>query len=222
MKFKIKLKKIKPIEQIEGYWKNEDYINLLELFDFSDANAVAENELFDMLSMAIADFEPEEAAEIVLGYKLKNLLKEGQIKNLSNEMLEDKVAEEYPDISFHYPLFNINQLLFKVYNGKFPKTLASVIDLELTFEGKISITKEIILRALSDLLSAKSLLKRLFNDQLDSEKEFGDASSIIWKLKQTGENTYQIISSDYWLNDDDFEKDEFSGVLKDEEINHFK
>jgi len=200
MNFTIKLSKIKTIEKIEGYWKNEDYVNLLEMFDFSDAKSIPESELFEMLSLAISDFEPDEAAEIVLTYKLKGVLKEGQIKNLSHEMLEDKVAEEYPDISLHYPLYNINQLLYKAYNGKFPRTLASVLDIELSFSGKLDITKEIVLRAISDLLSEKSLLKRLFNEQLDSEKELKDAEGIIWELKPMGENSYQIISSDYWLN----------------------
>ncbi len=222
MKFTIKLKKIKTIEKIEGYWKKEDYINLLELFDYPDAKSVPESDLFEMLSMAISDFEPDEAAEIVLTYKLKGILKEGQIKNLSHEMLEDKIAEEYPDISLHYPLFNINQLLYEAYNGKFPKTLASVIDFELSFASNLKITKEIVLRTLSDLLSEKSLLKRLFDEQLDSEKELNDAESIIWELKPIDENNYQLISSDYWLNKEDFEKEAHSGELKDEEISHGK
>jgi hypothetical protein len=222
MNFTIKLSKIKTIEKIEGYWKNEDYVNLLEMFDFSDAKSIPESELFEMLSLAISDFEPDEAAEIVLTYKLKGVLKEGQIKNLSHEMLEDKVAEEYPDISLHYPLYNINQLLYKAYNGKFPRTLASVLDIELSFSGKLDITKEIVLRAISDLLSEKSLLKRLFNEQLDSEKELKDAEGIIWELKPMGENSYQIISSDYWLNKEDFQLKECSGELRDEEITHGK
>ena len=222
MNFTIKLIKIKTIEKIEGYWKNTDYINLLELFDFPDATSIPDAELFDMLSMAISDFEPDEAAEIVLKYKLNSVLKEGQIKNLSHEMLVDKVAEEYPNISLHYPLFNINQLLYKAYNGKFPKTLATVLDIELSFAKNVNITKEIVLRTISDLLSEKSLLKRLFNEQLDSEKELNDAESIIWDLKPMGENKYQIISSDYWLNNEDFKLEEYSGELRDEEITHIK
>jgi hypothetical protein len=222
MDFTIRLKKIRTIEKIEGFWKKEDYINLLELFDYSDTQSLHETELLDMLSMAISDFEPEDASEILLTYKLKSVLKEGQIKNLSHEMLEDKVAEEYPNILLHYPLFNINQLLYEAYNGKFPKTLASVLDIELNFAQKVNITKEIVLRTLSDLLSEKSLLKRLFNEQLDSENELKDVEGIIWELKTTGENTYQLISSDYWLNKEDFEKDEFSGELKEEEITHVK
>ena len=221
MNFTIIIRKIRSIEKIDGSWTSEDYINLLELFDYPDAANVPETELFDMLSMAISDYEPDEAAEVILKYKLCNTLNDGQIKNLSHEMLEDKVSEEYPDISLHYQLFNINQLLHEAYNGKFPRTLASVIDFELFFKNKIEITKEVVLRTMSDLLSEKSLLKRLFNTQLDSEKELKDAESIIWELKPIGENNYQLITSDYWLNHEDFEKEEFSGVLREDEINHF-
>lgn len=222
MKFTIRLKKIKSIEKIEGYWKKEDYINLLEMFGYPDASSVPEKELLEMLSMAVSDYEPNEAAEIVLNYKLNGVLREGQIKNLSHEMLEDRVSEEYSDISLHYPLFNINQFLYEAYNGKFPKTLATVIDFELSFKAVIEITKEIVLRTLSDMLSDKCLLKRLFNEQLDSENELKDAKSIIWELKPTGENLYQLITSDYWINEDDLAMDEFSGELGEEEVNHNK
>ncbi|MBT8324096.1 MAG: hypothetical protein HKN99_07805 [Winogradskyella sp.] len=222
MNFKIKLHHIRSVDKIESYWTKEDYIKLLELFDYTDAQNLPESELIEMLFMAITDFEPEEASEILLNYKLKDVLKEGQIKSLSHEMLTDKVAEEYPNIALHYPLFNINQLLYAAYNGKFPKTLASIIDIELHTDQEITVTKEIILRTISDLLSEKSLLKRLFNDQLDAETELKDAESIIWELTTTGDHTYQLISSDYWLNKEDFEIDEFKGILKEEEISHHK
>ncbi len=220
MKFQIKLKKIKSISRIEGYWTKEDYINLLELFEFPDAKSIAENELFEMLSLAISDYEPAEAAAIVLDYKLSEQLKPGQIKNLAHEMLQDKVAEEYPDISLHYPLFNVNQLLHDAYNGKFPRTIASQIDIELFFKDKVVINKEVVLRCISDLLSDRSLLKRLFDENLDSDQELSDAKSIIWELRPNGEHLYQIISSDYWMSNEDFEKDEYSGVLGVDEINH--
>jgi hypothetical protein len=222
MNFTIKLLGIKSISKIENVWNSTDYISLLELFDFGDASSLKEEELFEMLSIAVSDFEPEDAAEIVLTYKLANRLKSGQIKNLAQEMLQDKVAEEYPDISFHYDLFNINQLLHNCYNGKFPKIKASVIDFELIFKGKVEVTKEIIVRTISDLLSHKSLLKRLFSEQLDASVEINDAESIIWRLETIQPNTYRIISSDYWLNSEDFEKDEHKGELGEDEIHHPK
>jgi hypothetical protein len=112
--------------------------------------------------------------------------------------------------------------LYEAYNGKFPNTLAAVLEIELLFTTSVTVTKVIVLRTLSDLLTEKSLLKRLFNEQLDSEHELKDAESIIWELKTIGENKYQLISSDYWLNKEDFDMDEYSGVLREEEITHFK
>jgi len=220
MKFNIKLKNIKSVEEIEGYWKKEDYIKLLELFGLPKANEVPEAELFDMLALAISDYEPSEAAVIVLTYKLENDLNENQIENLSHEMLADKIVEEFPEIHLHYAIYNVNQLLYKAYNGKFPNTIASVIDIELTFKDKVTITKEIALRTMSEIFSEKCLIKRLFSEKLEANEEFEEANGIIWDLKSLGENSYQIITSDYWISNEDFQLEEFSGELSEEEIEH--
>jgi hypothetical protein len=89
--------------------------------------ALKEN-LSELLSMAITDFEPNEAAAIVLDYKLSDSLNEGQIQQISNDMLIDKISEEYPEIAMQAPLYHINQLLFKAYNGKFPNAKATVME----------------------------------------------------------------------------------------------
>ena len=60
----------------------------------------------------------------------------------------------------------------------------------------------------------------MFDKKLDSDQELSEAESVIWELRSQGNNVYQIISSDYWLNNEDFEKEEFSGVLNEGEINH--
>ena len=96
MKFSIKINNIASVEEIENFWNNNDYINLLELFDFPDAKTLKPESLKEMLQMAITDFEANEAAEIVLRYKLSESLTEGQIAQISNDMLLDKVSEEYP------------------------------------------------------------------------------------------------------------------------------
>ena len=137
MKFTITINKITSVPRLEGYWTSSDYRHLLELFDYDDAKSLPENELWEMLALAISDFEPHEAAEIVLEYKLQDALTTGQIKNLAQEMQTDKVAEEYQDMRLHYPLFNINQLLYDAYNGKFPQTKASVLEVELVLEDKV-------------------------------------------------------------------------------------
>jgi len=174
MKFSIKIKDVTTVEEISNYWQKQDYINLLEGFDFPDAKTVKPENLKEMLFMAITDFEPNKAAEIVLTYKLSDRLNEGQIQQISNDMLLDKVSEEYPEMDLHFDLFNINQLLFKAFNGKFPNTKATIVDFSMDpqdgFEDEI--TKEIVLKSFSNGISDGNIIKRLFEEQMTTDKHF--------------------------------------------------
>jgi len=124
--------------------------------------------------MAISDFEPNEAAAILLDYKLSNILNEGQIANLSHEMLRAKVSETYTDINLHQDLFNINQLLYEAFKGKFPQVSVNIVQFEITDENKnlVELTKE---NALSCGLSENNLFNRLFGDQLEGPAPFPEA-----------------------------------------------
>jgi hypothetical protein len=75
----------------------------------------------------ITDFEPNEAAAIVLDYKLSDSLNEGQIQQISNDMLIDKISEEYPEIRCRL-LYIISINCFLKYNGKFPNAKATVME----------------------------------------------------------------------------------------------
>jgi len=216
MNFTLEIKAIKSINEITGYWTSDDYINLLEELDFSDAKNSNPAELRELLEMAISDFEPHESAEILLRYKLQDKLSSNQIRNLSHEMAEDNEAEDNPDIALHYPLFNINQLLNKSYNGVFPNTKATKMEIELSFKGaaEIAVTKELALKAISKGLSDKSPLIRLFENQLNGKEKFGDVEKVIWELHNNGQTGYTIITSDYWINKEDIIEYEFSGSIK--------
>ncbi|MFZ1456322.1 MAG: hypothetical protein WAT46_09805, partial [Saprospiraceae bacterium] len=112
MKIQVKILNIKTVNELPGYWTNEDFIQLLDKMDLPDADKVKPEELRELLYMAITDFEPSEAAEIILTYKLGDQLTAGQIQDISHEMKDEKRAETYANPSFHYDLFNINQLLY--------------------------------------------------------------------------------------------------------------
>ncbi|RZW55367.1 MAG: hypothetical protein EX263_04795 [Flavobacteriaceae bacterium] len=215
MKCHIQINEIKTINSIDGFWSTQDYIQLLEAFNFPDAESGSDQELLDLLYLAITDFDPDEAAEIMLKFKLSDKLSEGQIKNLAHEMIEDNVAEEYSDIALHFQLFNINQLLHKAYNGTFPNAKASRISLALNFVGheKTDIDEALILKAISNGLSDRNLIKRLFEPQIKAEVEFPEAKNIVWHLKAINQTTFEIITSDYWLNKEDFESTDFEGPI---------
>ncbi|WP_372744452.1 hypothetical protein [Lutibacter sp.] len=215
MKYNVKIHTVKTVDEIEGVWTNTDYKNLLEKFDYPDAKSITDNELKEYLFMAITDFEPNEAAAILLTYKLSNVLNEGQIDSLSHEMLLDKISEEYPNIFLHATLFDINQLLYKAYNGTFPNAKATIIEFELTplDESKdIEITKEIVVKCLVIGFSPSNLINRLFTEQLESETPFTDAEGILWYLTNEN-NTFKLTTSEYWIAKEDVINGDFEAEI---------
>ncbi len=221
MKFRIKITSVKPIDELEGFWTSADFTELLKRFEYPDAEIIKESELKEYLFMAIADFEPNEAAAILLDYKLSDVLAEGQIDNISHEMTREKVAENYSEIDLHKPLFAINQLLYKAYNGKFPNTTAQLVDFEIkpVEDEETEITKELVLKAVSEGLSENSLLKRLLSDQLEGKVAFPEAEGIVWELKNKGSNQYTMITSGKWLKEKDFTMQEFESEANPYEEN---
>lgn len=167
--------------------------------------------------MAISDYEPNEAAEIVLKYKFPDRLSDGQIEQIAHNMLIDKVCEEYPEIDMQGTLFHINQLLFKAYNGKFPNAKASVVHFSMTpIEGeKQKLTAENILKLLNKGLSDRNLIKRLFENQISQNIPFPEAEDIVWELNTEDSINYSLVTSENWINKEDITEYEFESVLEE-------
>jgi len=221
MKFQIKINSFKSLDEVSGYWSTDDYIQLLGLFGFPDAESASEDTLKELLQMAITDHEPNEAAAILLEYKLSEELTKGQIDQISNDMLLDKIAEEYPEINLHGTLFHINQLLYKAFNGKFPNTKASQFECTITPDEKnteIEVTKEVILKLLNEGLSDSNLIKRLFGDKMTLGTSFPEAEDIIWELETKDGQSFKILTSEYWLKQDDLIAEEFEGLYEETEV----
>ena len=215
MKIGVKIEDVKTVNELDFYWEKEDYKNLLKEFDYPDAEKLKDAEVLDFLFMAIADFEPAEAAEIVLTYKMSDKLNEGQIQNLSHDMLIEKVAEQYAEPALHFDLFNINQFLRKAYNGKFPDTEASIIT--ASFDGidlDSEMTKEILIKSLCGGLNDGNLIHRLFEDQVKGEIAFTDAEKVIWNYKKTGENSMEIVTSKKWIEKEDFGQIDYTAEIE--------
>lgn len=214
MNFKVTLIDVTSINQIEGKWTNEDYIELLKLFEFGDTSGIDVKDLKEFLFLAITDFEPQEAAALLLHHQLGDELNEGQIEQISNDMLKENVAEHYSDISFHSRLFDINELLYKAYNGKFPLAQASVITIKIepTQETETDIDKAIALKCLAPLINDHAIIKRLYKDQIAGEIPFPEANELLWYFKPLKNDVYEIITSNYWINKDDF-------ILNHQEVN---
>lgn len=214
-KIEIEVNHLKTVEEIPGYWSTADYKALLSEFDFPDADDVKEENLREYLHMAIADEEPTDAAAVLLTYKLSDALNEGQIDQISNDMLVDKISEEYPEIDLHPHLFSINQLLYKAYNGKFPNTEATVLECTVKADGDFDFNDKVIfLKALAQGLSDRNIIKRLFSEQLEDGNEFPEAKHILWELHDLGGGKVRIVTSDYWISRDDFTQASYEANLE--------
>jgi len=214
MKYNIQINSIESLDEIADYWTESDYRQLLELFDFPDSKSIKAENLLEMLQMAITDFEPADAARVLLQYKFSDYLNEGQMDQMAHDMLLDKISEEYPDISLHYGLYNINQLLFKAFNGTFLNTKATMLDFNIDGGGEAPITKAGVLRLLYNGLSPKNLLVRMFEEPLTTNADFPDAENIVWELKTTDHHNYQLITSEYWLSREDIVNGAFEGNIE--------
>ena len=205
MKYAIKIHKISTVNALPDAWNLNDYKELLIRFDFADTESSDILELQELLFMAIAEFETNEAAAILLDYRLSASLSEGQINQLSNEMLSDRISEEYPEIGLHKDLFLVNQLLYAAYNGKFLNTEASIISFDIVAlkNADTKITKEIVLKCFSQNLDSHNIILRLFGDQINAIEAFKEANDIIWDL-QKDTNSYTMITSDYWMSKNEF------------------
>ncbi|WP_418262109.1 hypothetical protein [Flavobacterium faecale] len=216
MKYQVTIDNIETIEELHSYWSTDDYVKLLDAFGFPDAKSRDNNELRELLFMAISDYEPNEAAAILLNFKLSDELTEGQIDQISNEMLLDKICEEYPVIKLHAPLFHCNQLLYHAYNGKFPNAKAIILKCKISSEEKKHLTKGQFLKILNNGLAENNLIKRLFDEPMTTAAEFPDADGIVWELHTQDNENYEMITSEYWLDRSNLIASEFEGELIEE------
>jgi len=219
MNYQVVIKNIDTVNEVEGYWSDEDFIQLLGKFNYPDGSTAEKSSLPELLEMAISDYEPNEAAAIVLEYKLGEELTEGQVEQISNNMLIDKVCEEYPEIHMQGTLFHINQLFFKAYNGKFPNAKASIVHFSMTpTDGEAQkLTAENVLKLLNKGLSDRNLIKRLLENQISQNIPFPEAESIIWELKTEDNINYDLVTSENWINKEDINESEFESVLEEVE-----
>ena len=200
----------KTISELPGYWTESKYRDLLELMDYDNPASLDKAEIKDMCLMSLTDNEPEDAAKIVLTYVFGDKLNKGQIDNLSNEILEEKLWEEYADLSLHEEFFAVHQLLYGAFEGTFPHAEAVSFQVKIQEMAKngLSIFEDYpeapLVRLIAGGLPDNSVINRLFDDKLEGE-QFQEAKDILWQLKmaknENNELIADVISSHYWFKD---------------------
>ncbi len=208
--FKVRRLSFQTIQKLPDSWTEDNYKDLLAAMEYGDISEIPTEELEETCLMSLNDFESEEAAKIVLQYVFNDRLKKGRILNVSNEMLEEKIWEEYADLALHEEFFNVNQLLHQAFSGQFPQPEAVHFQVGIIANEKNGISvfdcnsEATIIRLLVAGMPENTLIFRLFEEQV-SGNTFKDAKDIIWQLKtekiNENELVFDIISSSYWFHD---------------------
>jgi hypothetical protein len=216
--FKVELLKFSTITELSNAWNESTYKELLEIMDYGDTSDISLNDLKETCLILLSENEPEEAAEIILKYIFKHRLTAGQISNLSNEMQDEKMWEEYADLSFHEDFFNATQLLYETYNGKFPHPEAVQFKIKLFAKNNEDLlifnsnAEATLIRLLVKGMPENTLINRLYKEEI-AGNEFKEAKDIIWQLEKeeidVNSLVFTITSSLYWFKDfkyvEDFE-----------------
>ncbi len=208
--FEVKIQSFTNLLEIDGAWSTKNYEALLDVLEFFDRKDMSAADLKEMCLMSLQDLKPEEASYYVLKYRMSSLLKDGQLKNISVEMQDEKLWEEYSDPSLHEELFNVGSLLYSVFPGQFPKPDAVRLTFEVSSKNDLArqdlirnFNESLVLRILADGMNEGAVLLRLYGDQLRSYSD-EEADKILWclKLENKSENkvSAEVISSGYWLD----------------------
>lgn len=206
--FKVTLQRSAGLNEIPGDWTTADYKAVLDLTEFGDTTDLSDDDVRDMAFMSLADLPKNEAAELLMNYVFpEEELSAGQIQNASHEMTHEKLWEEYPEPPQHRNFFRVGSLLYRAYNGGFPRPEARrltvhVVPVKGGKELLAAPTAPFVARLLAAGMDGHALIHRLYEDELQS-KTFPASENIIWSVKSTpdadGAYVLEVIGSDYWL-----------------------
>ena len=210
--FDVSVTGLQKIHDMPGTWSDADYRALLRDLEVDDVDDLAGGDLFEILLMALQDLGEEQAGERVLACKLKNSVSRGVRQNIVQDLLEgSREWEEAADIFLHRDIFAACVLLYAAFPTRYPRP--DMLRLDLRLRARSTVGKALlreppeaafVARVLADGMNEKSILERLFDEQLGG-RNFPEAEGIIW-LAEYGEPadgdaeaTLTVYSSRHWL-----------------------
>ena len=208
--FQVRILKFSNLREIEGAWTRDDFAALLDAMEYGDQSGMSDDELREMCLLSLQDLEPDDAAYLVLKHVMGDALRQGQLRNMANEMLDEKLWEEYVDPEFHERLFNVGSLLFAAFPRTFPEPDAVRVNLEITCADAASRklltaspSESFLVRLLADGMDDHAVLHRLYGEELKGTS-FPNADQVVWIVRTEAVSedimAIEVISSGYWLD----------------------
>lgn len=208
--FHVEILSFQNLREIDGAWTTGDFAALLDAMEFGDRSEIGDADMREMCIMSLQDLEPAEAAYLALKHVLGGVLRDGQLRNMATEMLDEKLWEEYVDPACHERLFNVGSLLHVAMPRSFPTPDAVSVKLQATAgnpDARALLTaspkESFLVRLLADGMESNAVLHRLYGDQI-AGKSFPSADQVVWivRTEAIGEDvmTIEVIGSGYWLD----------------------
>lgn len=185
-RYEVLVQEVKEVHELPDGWTPAHLIDLLDRLEYDDAASIAPADLMDMASLALSELEPEAAAAMLLEVRLGERLRPGQRRNMAEEMKDERLWEEYADMSCHEELFNVAGMLYATFSSLFPEPDVTRIRLSIkalnagSETNLLSPTAAFLVRLLDDGMSDQNTLRRLFDEQIDSHG-FPEAEDLIWR-----------------------------------------
>ena len=212
--FDVSVVELKKFCDLPDSWSDEDYRALLAELEVDEVDDLAGADLLEILLMALQDLEPEEAGDRVLAYKLQTRVSRGSRQNIVEDLLADgKPWEEWADLYLHASIFEACVLLQLAWPRVFPRPACQRLRLRLEAlqkDGRELLRRPpepaFVARVLADGMDEKSILERLFDEQLVA-REFAEAEGIVWRADfdevaaDGSAAVLTVYSSQHWLED---------------------
>lgn len=227
-KFTVQIDSFTKLNKLPNAWSNEAYTALLAAMDLDDGTQdMNATELREMCMMSLNDLQPDEAAKVVLSYLFTDETA-GKIEQLSHDMLDNRLWEEYSNCLYHEGFFNAYALLREAFNGTFAQPTGLELMFSVTGEDSDDMTifdeslYSSIVRLLANGQGDDALIARLYEEQIEGN-QFPQAPGIVWQLEQTDNNEltrkFRLVSSCFWFgsfeNIDSFEAETHADVDED-------
>lgn len=195
-KFELEVLSVGMVHELPDTWTNAECKALLDALEFGDSADLPEDQLREYAVMALQDLEDDKAAGILLDHVFGDKLSSGKKQHLAEEMTDGRPWEEYPDLSCHKRIFNAQFLLNQAYpqtqQPEINRVVAVLSSLNQPAEtylkahdpeaGGHKIPEALIVRCLAMALPERSILFRLFEDQITGAATFSEAEHILWHV----------------------------------------
>lgn len=226
-KFNVQIDSFDKISKMKNFWSKDDYLALMAIMDLDQGLEKMDSaELREMCMMSLNDLEPDEAAKVVLSHLFSDE-SAGKIEQLSHDMVDNRLWEEYSDCLYHERFFSAYALLREAFNGIFAQPSGVEVTISVTGEDieDMAIFDQShyssMVRLLASGQSDDALINRLYEDQIQGEN-FPQAPGIIWRLEQIADNgltrKFNFVSSYFWL--EQFEQVDNFSALSHADVNN--